>query len=58
MRIIPCHLKAEIFATPQQFREAFTFLDDQTLNPLPSEDFQLLREIEQNLIKLKILPNL
>jgi hypothetical protein len=24
MRIIPCHLEAEIFATPQQFREAFT----------------------------------
>jgi hypothetical protein len=57
MRIIPCHLEAEIFATPQEFREAFTFLDDQALNPLPSEDFQLLREIEQNLIKLKILSN-
>jgi hypothetical protein len=57
MRIIPCHFEAEIFATPQEFREAFTFLDDQARNPLPSEDFQLLREIEQYLIKLKILSN-
>jgi hypothetical protein len=55
VRIIPCHLQAEIMATPEEFREAFNFLDSETPNPLPVEDFQLLREIEAGLIKLKIL---
>ncbi len=56
-RIIPCHLQAEVFATPQEFKEAFTFLDDKVPNPLPAKDFELLKEIEENLIKLKILSN-
>jgi len=56
-RIIPCHLQAEIIATPQEFKAAFTFLDNRIPNPLPVEDFKLLREIEENLIELKVLPD-
>jgi len=55
-RIIPCHFQAEIFATPQEFKEAFAFLDDKVPNSLAAKDFQLLNKIEENLIKLKILP--
>ncbi|AFY72822.1 hypothetical protein Syn7502_00674 [Synechococcus sp. PCC 7502] len=55
-RIVPCHFQAEIKATPAEFKQAFVFLDDQVPNPLPDQDFQLLKAIEHNLIKLKILP--
>lgn len=57
-RIIPCHLEAEILATPQDFKEAFNFLDTHQLNPLPELDFALLKAIETALVNLKILPNL
>jgi hypothetical protein len=65
-QIIPCHFDAPIPATPQQFRQAFSFLDarspeefstasyEQVL--LPNEDFQLLREIDAGLSKRGITP--
>lgn len=55
--IIPCHLDAPVSTTPEQFRQAFFFLEDKVPpHPLPSEDFELLREINEGLYKLKITP--
>ncbi len=55
--IIPCHFTAPIAADPQQFRQAFAFLDPQTnSHPLPDADVQLLRRIEAGLVQRKILP--
>lgn len=61
-QVIPCHFDAPIKAGPQQFRQAFAFLKysqgsrllESGSHLLPDEDFELLREIEQNLIKLGI----
>jgi Domain of unknown function (DUF4336) len=62
-RIIPCHFDAPITAGPQQFLSAFTFLKQQPSEEdfsnggmLPDDDFALLKEIEQGLIKLGITP--
>lgn len=65
-QIIPCHFDAPIPATPQQFRQAFAFLEGRSpenvhLTPqnsalLPDEDFQLLREIDTGLSKRGITP--
>jgi Domain of unknown function (DUF4336) len=58
-RIIPCHLEAPITATSYQFRQAFAFLEKQPVvraGILPEEDFQVLREIDQGLQKVKIVP--
>lgn len=65
-RIIPCHLQAPIEATPQQFRQAFSFLEkypaisagafNSNTYPLPEEDFQLLREIDATLNQRGIVP--
>jgi Domain of unknown function (DUF4336) len=58
-RIIPCHFDAPIAATPEQFRQAFSFLEKHSVDnnyPLPSEDFQLLKQIDRNLSALKIIP--
>ena len=64
--IIPCHFDAPIQATPQQFRQAFAFLEKQppssqtswgeTCYPLPEEDFELLKEIDQLLEQRNIVP--
>lgn len=63
-RIIPCHLDAPVSATPHQFRQAFTFLEKQpavdssfsAAQPLPEEDFELLKDIETILNKTRITP--
>jgi hypothetical protein len=65
-RIIPCHFSAPIEATPDQFRQAFHFLEvpqgesgelpNYDLHPLPHQDFELLRAIEQELNKFRITP--
>lgn len=57
--IIPCHLEAPVAATPDQFRQAFAFLEKQpttTSAILPEADFQVLRQIDNNLEKFKIVP--
>ena len=58
--IIPCHFDAPIKAEPQQFRQAFTFLEKCSLfssnYPLPEDDFKLLRNIDSGLNKLGIVP--
>lgn len=65
-RIIPCHFASPIEAGPHQFQEAFKFLDQEsssmtdvemeTPQTLSSEDYKLLKEIEQALKRLGILP--
>jgi len=59
-RIIPCHFTAPISATPELFRQAFSFLSrdqssgDQTptdLTLLPEVDFAFLQDLETGLIK-------
>jgi hypothetical protein len=57
-RIIPCHFTAPIACTPQQFRQAFAFLEDRSgiTNTLPEVDFQVLREIDRELDRRGILP--
>lgn len=56
-RVISCHLDAPVEATPQEFRRAFAFLENQSGNALlPEEDFKLLKEVEEGLIKRGITP--
>ncbi|MBE9051888.1 DUF4336 domain-containing protein [Nostocales cyanobacterium LEGE 11386] len=64
--IIPCHFSSPIKAAPDQFRQAFSFLEKQpTVSaglfssnsyPLPAEDFQLLKKIDAGLQKSNIVP--
>ncbi|WP_176428924.1 DUF4336 domain-containing protein [Nodularia sp. NIES-3585] len=64
--IIPCHFDSPIKAEPSQFRQAFSFLEKYPVTsagllssnsyPLPEEDFQLLREIDQGLKRSGIVP--
>jgi hypothetical protein len=62
LRIIPCHFDAPIEASPQEFRQAFTFLEK---NPsisevgsgnqsLLEEDVEFIQKLEENLTKLGI----
>jgi len=63
-RIVPCHFDSPIEAGPRQFRQAFAFLEKQPLigvssfvrenQPLPKEDFEFLRELEESLTKMGI----
>ena len=65
-QIIPCHFDSPINADSRQFRQAFTFLEKKPFvgngvssssnQSLPQEDFQLLREIDENLTRLRITP--
>ena len=54
--IIPCHLDAPIKAEPQQFRQAFCFLEKGNYGGLLEDDFQVLRDIDAGLNSLKIVP--
>jgi hypothetical protein len=61
-QIVPCHFDSPIEANPHQFRQAFAFLekkpiaDESKSNSLPEEDFELLKEIDQGLSRLRITP--
>ncbi|TVU52410.1 MAG: DUF4336 domain-containing protein [Arthrospira sp. PLM2.Bin9] len=65
-RIIPCHFDAPITATPQEFREAFSFLEPQeappqgylgsSKHPLPAGDFTILQNIDKRLNQWGITP--
>jgi hypothetical protein len=64
-RIIPCHFDSPIEASPQQFRQAFCFLEKKPLGTvlfgkgtqlLPEIDLQLLRKLDDNLSKRGITP--
>ena len=53
-QIVPCHFDCPIVASPRQFREAFGFLEKGYF--AFEEDFELLREIDENLNRLRIVP--
>lgn len=61
-RIVPCHFDSPISAGPRQFRQAFSFLEkhgnlfDSGSYPLPQEDFELLKELEVILGRLRVVP--
>lgn len=55
-QIIPCHFDSPITATPQQFRAAFTFLENQSpaeINSVTND--RLLRQIERQLVRWRII---
>ncbi|MBW4516776.1 MAG: DUF4336 domain-containing protein [Timaviella obliquedivisa GSE-PSE-MK23-08B] len=58
-RIIPCHFDSPIMASPQEFRQAFTFLERRSnpTHPLLPEDFELLQEIDRGLTRWRISPS-
>lgn len=62
-QIIPCHFAAPVTATPQQFRQAFAFLETAIVpnqqaetdpQDLLAQDFEFIRQIEATLIRLGI----
>lgn len=55
--IIPCHFEAPIAATPQQFQQAFAFLNPKSPpnRSLPTIDFQLIQEIDRVLTQWRII---
>ncbi len=59
-RLIPCHLASPVQTNTIAFRQAFAFLEPQPERPqnqpLPQEDFALLRDIEAQLLSRKITP--
>jgi hypothetical protein len=54
-QIISCHFDAPIKATPQEFRQAFSFLEQQPKasyqQPLLKEDLRFIQELEASLVK-------
>lgn len=58
-RIIPCHFDNAIAATPNDFRQAFSFLEKnsqfQTTSKLPEEDFAVLHQINNLLQSNRII---
>lgn len=57
-RIIPCHFDSPLNTTPQEFRQAFSFLEPNTCNTekLPESDLQTLKNIDALLYKFGIVP--
>ncbi len=53
-RIVPCHFSCPIEASPGQFRQAFGFLEKGYFGV--EDDFELLREIDEGLNRLGIVP--
>ena len=59
VRIISCHFDNAIATTPQEFRQAFSFLEKdsqfKTSANLPEEDFVILKEINNLLVGSRII---
>ena len=57
-RIIPCHFDAPIPAQPQQFRQAFSFLEEFASDsyPLPKQEFKTLKAIDRIICQLRLVP--
>lgn len=53
-RIIPAHLDAPVAAGPEAVRQAFAVVTAPSTNSLPAADLNLLRTIDQGLLKLKL----
>ena len=58
IRIIPCHFAAPVTTTPQEFLQAFAFLDPKGnyTNDLPAADLVTLNKIDTFLYKPGIVP--
>lgn len=54
--VIPCHFTAPVYATPQEFRQAFGFLSSNNERSLPAADLETLRQIDALLYKPGIVP--
>ena len=55
-RIIACHFAAPVYATPQEFRQAFSFLSSDNQRGLPPADLETLNKIDALLYKPGIVP--
>jgi len=61
-RLIPCHFQAPLQVSPREFRQAFSFLEQEELPinqpsyPLPEEDLAPLENLEVTLRKRKLVP--
>ena len=55
-RIIACHFAAPVYTTPQEFRQAFSFLSNEYRCSLPEADLQTLKSIDALLYKPGIVP--
>jgi len=56
-RIVPCHFDAPVEATPEQFRQAFNFLDNPASDSnFPADDLSLLQQIDKRLLQFRIVP--
>lgn len=55
-RIIPCHFTANIKTNPQEFRQAFCFLQANHSSTLPKADLQTLKIIDALLYRPRIIP--
>lgn len=59
VRIIPCHFDSVIAVTPLEFRQAFSFLEKDSLfkisSNLPEEDFVILKQINNILQNNRII---
>jgi hypothetical protein len=59
-RLISCHFDSPINTTPQEFRQAFAFLevdkDNHQIQKLPTADLQTLKNIDAFLSKSRLVP--
>ena len=55
-QVIPCHFAAPVDAKPQEFRQAFSFLELKDQIDLPQADLKTLKNIDAFLYKPGIIP--
>ena len=55
-QIIPCHFTTLIKTTPQEFRQAFNFLEADCPRSIPEADLKTLQSIDALLYKSGIVP--
>ncbi len=55
-QVIPCHFTAIVNAQPQEFRQAFSFLEGNNQPSLPEADLKTLQNIDAWLYKPGIIP--
>lgn len=55
-QVIPCHFTAIVDAQPQEFRQAFSFLEGNDRHSLPKADLKTLQNIDAWLYKPGIIP--
>lgn len=55
-RLIPCHFDSPLTTSPQEFCQAFSFLEPNASDSLPAADIQLLKDIDRSLYKSRLVP--